>query len=348
MEAAEESRKASAPRARQRIGEHYIWSFTICGTYQATHLLGEGENGCVVRAFHILTGSEVAVKIESLPAEEGRRPFLEYEVAIYKLLTNPPLGIPSVHWSGRDGNHAVLILDRLGPNLGALQRFCRGSFTLRTICMLAEQLLSSLEFVHSRGVIVCDLKPQNIAMGVGKNANVAYLLDFGHARLYIDPDTNTHVPATNPRHTVGTPQYASVAAHARTEVSRRDDVESLLYVLLDLYHGTLPWRGQHFPDGEDWEQRVSEIKAGTVFLEFLAKLPPEFSEYHAHVTGLPFGQQPNYELLRNLFRRRMREEGWEPDSEFDWAHSDLERGTLIPDEYVIDKKYVSDMVDLDP
>lgn len=141
----------------------YIWSFTICGAYQATHFLGRGAKGLhiafatlhavveahhrylsarVVRAFHTLTGSEVAAKIEAIPSVQGKRPFLEHEIAIYKMLRGSPPGIPTVHWAGHDGNFAVLIMDRLGANLGDLHRFCRGVFTLRTICMLADKMVS--------------------------------------------------------------------------------------------------------------------------------------------------------------------------------------------------------------
>lgn len=69
--------------------------------------------------------------------------------------------------------------------------------------------------MHSRGIVMCDVKPQNFAMGVGRAANVVHLLDFGHSALYIDPNTNSQVPPERPRHALGTARYASVAAHMR-------------------------------------------------------------------------------------------------------------------------------------
>ncbi|OJT07572.1 Casein kinase I isoform alpha [Trametes pubescens] len=319
----------------------YIWSFSIRGVYQATQFLGEGANAYVFRVFHTLTGSEAAAKVEAYPIDKDRRPFLEHEIAVYKMLGGAPPGIPQMLWSGRDGNHAVLIMDRFGPNLGHLRRFCRG--------------LSRLEFVHSRGIVVCDVKPQNFAMGVGSAANVVHLLDFGHSALYLDPDNDAHVPTDRRRHALGTARYASVAAHMRQAVSRRDDIESLLYVLLDLYVGDLPWPEPYNPgpkgdDLETQERRIRESKSGSaVFTDFLVGLPAEFSAYHAHCTGLKFGEQPNYEFLRDLFRERMDVEGWALDSDFDWVSGGTrERGTLIPEEYVLDLKLVCADVDMEP
>ncbi|EIW54980.1 kinase-like protein [Trametes versicolor FP-101664 SS1] len=334
---------------------HYIWSFSIRGVYQATQFLGEGANAYVFRVFHTLTGSEAAAKIEAFPIDKDQRPFLEHEIAVYKMLGGAPPGIPRILWSGRDENHAVLIMDRFGPNLGHIRRFCRGIFTLRTICMLAEQMLTRLEFVHSRGIAMCDVKPQNFAMGVGRAANIVHLLDFGHLALYIDPNTNSQVPPDRPRHALGTARYASVAAHTRQAVSPRDDVESLLYVLLDLLVGDLPWPEPYNPgpkgdDLETQERHIRECKAGSaVFTKFLAGLPAEFSAYHAHCTGLNFGEQPDYEFLRELFRGRMDVEGWDLDSDFDWVTGGTrERGTLIPEEYVLDLKLVCADVDMEP
>lgn len=138
-------------------------------------------------------------------------------------------------------------------------------------------------------------------------------------------------------------------------MSPRDDVESLLYVLLDLLVGDLPWPEPYNPgpkddDLETQERHIRECKAGSaVFTKFLAGLPVEFSAYHAHCTGLNFGEQPEYEFLRDLFRGRMDVEGWDLDSDFDWVTGGTrERGTLIPEEYVLDLKLVCADVDMEP
>ncbi|KAI0659742.1 kinase-like protein [Cubamyces menziesii] len=328
----------------------FLCSYNVCGIYQVTHLLGGGSSGDVVRAFNTLTGEDVAIKLSRRPSDESIvQTSVKYEISVYKLIPDGIPGFPSVHYAGPDANHNVIVMDFLGPSLDALRRTCRGTFTLRTVCMLADQMIQRLEFLHSRGLVSCDIKPQNFAMGAAnKDPNTVYMFDFALAVLYIDRETGEHVPFCERRGSRGTVRYASVAAHRRHEVSRRDDIESLLYVLLEFYHGTLPWYDIPARDGRSELKIMVDIMKADVspfspFGIFLAQSPPEFTAYHAHCASLAFGQKPDYALLRGLFRERMRKEGWGADSPFDWANgSALEKGTLLPEEYVIDVKFVEE------
>ncbi|KAI0367373.1 kinase-like protein [Pilatotrama ljubarskyi] len=278
-----------------------------------------------------------------VPTDPAKPGVLEYETAVYQLIPEDTEGFPMVRWSGRDANHYVLVLDKLGPTLESLRRFCRGKFTLKTICMLADQMLHRLEFLHLCGVIHGDVKPHNFAVGEAEKRNVVHLLDLGHAKTYIDPTTGAHVPFREERHAMGTPRYASAAAHRRHEVSRRDDLESLLYVLLEFYHGSLPWRGILAPDWQTKLKRTAEMKSGDVLLGLLAQSPPEFSAFYTHCFKLLYGQAPDYDFLRRLFSTRMRMQGWTCDWEFDWVDpSGLRGGTLIPEEYVVDLDLVEE------
>ncbi|RPD61798.1 kinase-like protein [Lentinus tigrinus ALCF2SS1-7] len=322
----------------------YIQSFTVAGFIQTTHYIGTGGTGAYVwKAFNILTGSQLALKTKPIPASTGDPPAgLVHEAGIYQLLRGAREGFPTIHWSGVDGNRFVLAMDLLGPNLQSLQRLCRGSFSVRTICMLAEQMITRLQFVHSRGIISGDIKPQNYAMGIGNKCRIVHLLDFGHAAFFINPATNEHIPFHTERLASGTVRYACMAAHLGHELSRRDDLESLLYSLVELYHGQLPWAT------EQELLRVVQMKAGKEFEELLSESLPEFRAYHAHCASLSFGQAPDYTLLKNLFRERMRMEGWHHDGAFDWENATaLERGTLVPEEYVFDLRYV-ERLGLDP
>ncbi|KAJ8502280.1 hypothetical protein ONZ51_g37 [Trametes cubensis] len=327
----------------------YLYSFSICGIYQVTHVLGSGSAGHVVRAFNNLTGQDVAIKMTHRVTDETVVvTSLEYEMAVYKLIPDGTHGFPSIHYSGKDANHHVLVMDMLGPDLDAIRRACRGTFTLRTVCMLADQMLQRLQFLHSRGLVCCDVKPQNFAMGAeDKDPNTVYMFDLAHSKMYIDDETGEHLPFQERRHSRGSIRYASVPAHHRHEVSRRDDIESLLYVLLELYHGSLPWDAIPTDDGRIELKIMLDMKADvsptSPFGSLLARSPPEFAAYQAHCTNLTFGQKPDYSLLRGLFRERMRKEGWGNNSPFDWINgSVLEKGTLLPEEYVVDIKFVEE------
>ncbi|KAH9888117.1 kinase-like protein [Cubamyces lactineus] len=347
------------PPATRMDPDGYLCSYNVCGIYQVTHLLGDGSSGDVIRAFNTLTGEDVAIKLSRCPSDDrkvvhattrpGRTAVQHwYEISVYKLIPDGIPGFPSIHYAGPDANHNVIVMDILGPSLDALRRTCRGSFTLRTVCMLADQMIQRLEFLHSRGLVSCDIKPQNFAMGAAnKDPNTMYMFDFAHAALYIDRETGKHVPFCERRATRGAIRYASVAAHRRHEVSRRDDVESLLYVLLEFYHGTLPWHNIPTRDARSELKIMTDMKADTSphspFGTFLAQSPPEFKAYQSHCVSLAFGEKPDYALLHGLFRERMEKEGWRADSLFDWVDgSALEKGTLLPEEYVLNVNFVED------
>ncbi|KAI0767561.1 kinase-like protein [Fomes fomentarius] len=326
----------------------FINSFTVCGIYQVTHQIGTGSSGEVWKAFSTLTSRLFALKIEGVPADKTVPLLLQHEAGIYRLLCGAPEGIPQIHWSGIDGNQFVIVMDLLGPNLRSLQRLCRGTFTLRSICMLAEQMLDRLEFIHSRGIVSCDIKPHNFAMGFQENVRIVHLFDFSHAQLFVDPTTGAHIPFCSERSTMGTPRYASVAAHLHHEVSRRDDVESLLYVLMELYHGCLPWQDVSAQAHQERLDLIHEMKAGKGFQDYLSQSLPEFKAYHDHCSALSFGEKPKYSFLKGLFRARMLSDGWLYDWKFDWEDgASLEKGTLVPEDYVFDMQFV-ERIGLDP
>ncbi|KAI0326096.1 kinase-like protein [Cubamyces sp. BRFM 1775] len=333
----------------------YVLPYTVCGIYEVDYTLGRGPASSLMHAFSILDGTEVAMKLELLPREPSKRPLrLEYETAVYKLIPDHAEGFPKVLWSGKDGNCQVLILEMLGPTLDQLRRLCRGRFSLRTICMLADQMITRLEYLHSRGLVHGDIKPHNFAMGNGSRSGVVHLFDLEHAKMYIDPATGEHIPDSGRRHATGTVRYASIAAHSSHEVSRMDDLESLFYVLLEFYHGALPWKGALAPSWPAKVQRIGDMKADPIIMgEVLSRSPPEFAAFHTHCISLPYGATPDYALLRNLFRERIALEGWCPQApqdndginsgKFDWLDpSALPGGTLLPEEYYVHTSFLEE------
>ncbi|KAI0676289.1 kinase-like protein [Trametes maxima] len=330
------------------LKDQFIGSYSVCGLYQLTHTIGKGSTaGHIMRGFNILTGDEVAVKLVPRHNMETECPPLLYESLIYELIPRGTEGFANIHYAGIDAGHRVLVMDKLGPTLEELRHVCRGTFSLRTVCMLAEQMLNRLEFLHSRGVVCCDVKPHNFAMGMGKTAGTVHLFDFGHSRMYIDQKTGEHIPFYPVRHATGTIRYASVAAHDQYEVSRSDDIESLLYVLLEFYHGKVPWTGIHAPSWLEKVRLIRKMKADTSpngpLQTLLARSPRGFAAYLAHCKGLAYGETPDYALLRGLFRERMREERWAYDGQYDWVDGAGRRqGTLLPEEYVADMEFVEE------
>lgn len=94
--------------------------------------------GDIYLGVNIISGEEVAIKLESVKA---KHPQLEYESKVYKTLAGG-VGVPFVRWFGTECDYNAMVLDLLGPSLEDLFNFCGRKFSLKTVLLLADQLVS--------------------------------------------------------------------------------------------------------------------------------------------------------------------------------------------------------------
>ena len=137
-----------------------------------------------------------------------------------------------------------MVTDLLGPSLEDLFNLCGKQFSLKTSLMIFYQLLERIEYMHSHEMKFMhrDIKPDNIMVGLGENSNTVFMIDFGLIRSVIDTATGEHIPFTDDKNLIGTCRYASVNSHKGYELSRRDDLITLGYVIIYLAKGRLPWQ----------------------------------------------------------------------------------------------------------
>jgi len=263
----------------------------------------------------------VAIKIESA---NSRHPQLSYEYKLYTILNsgtngNRALGIPRVHWFGREGDFNVLVMDLLGMSLEDLFTHCDRKFSLKTVLMLADQLIARIGYIHSRNFIHRDIKPDNFVIGLNKYQNLVYVIDFGLAKKFRDPKTHQHIPYSELRNLTGTARYASVNTHLGIEQSRRDDLESLGFVFVYFLKGSLPWQGLRAANKKEKYDRISEKKICTPIEVLCRGLPTEFATYLNYCRSLRFDDKPDYFYLRRLFRELFQRQGYEYDLVWDWT-----------------------------
>jgi len=164
-----------------------------------------------------------------------------------------------------------------------------------------------------------DIKPDNFLMGHGKRGNQVYVIDFGLAKRFRDPKTHQHIPYREQKNLTGTARYASINAHLGIEQSRRDDLESLGYVLMYFLRGNLPWQGLKAPNKKQKYERISDKKIGTSVDQLCKGYATEFNQYLNYCRSLHFEDKPDYAYLRRLFRDLLAKDGSKYDAMFDWT-----------------------------
>lgn len=283
--------------------------------FRLVRKIGSGSFGDIYLGINITSGEEVAVKLESTKA---RHPQLLYESKLYRILQGG-VGIPHVRWYGQVREFNAMVMDLLGPSLEDLFNFCTRRLTMKTVLMLADQMIGNIEYVHNKNFIHRDIKPDNFVMGIGRNCNRVYLIDFGLAKKYRDSRTRVHIPYREDKNLTGTARYASINAHLGIEQSRRDDLESLGHVLMYFNRGSLPWQGLKAANKKQKYDKISEKKMSTP-VEILCKsFPSEFVLYLNYCRGLRFDEAPDYMYLRQLFRILFRTLNYTYDYVFDWT-----------------------------
>lgn len=277
--------------------------------------IGSGSFGEIYLGTNIQTNEEVAIKLENV---KTKHPQLLYESKLYRILQGGT-GIPNVRWFGVEGDYNVLVMDLLGPSLEDLFNFCSRKFSLKTVLMLADQMINRVEFVHSKSFLHRDIKPDNFLMGLGRRANQVYIIDFGLAKKYRDTTTHQHIPYRENKNLTGTARYASMNTHLGIEQSRRDDLESLGFVLMYFLRGSLPWQGLKAGNKKQKYDKISEKKVSTSIEALCRGYPTEFASYFHYCRSLRFDDKPDYAYLKRIFRDLFIREGFQFDYVFDWT-----------------------------
>mmetsp|Transcript_63118 Transcript_63118/g.176540 ORF Transcript_63118/g.176540 Transcript_63118/m.176540 type:complete len:377 (+) Transcript_63118:105-1235(+) len=286
----------------------------VGGKYRLGRKIGSGSFGDIYIGTNVQTGEEVAIKLESI---KSKHPQLLYESKLYKILAGG-VGVPNVHWYGVEGDYNVMVIDLLGPSLEDLFSFCNRKFSLKTVLMLADQMVNRVEYVHAKNFIHRDIKPDNFLIGHGKKSHVIYIIDFGLAKKYCDPKTHQHIPYRENKSLTGTARYASVNAHLGIEQSRRDDLEAIGYVLMYFNRGQLPWQGFQANTKEEKYHRIMESKRSTSAETLCKGYPAVFASYLNYCRAMRFEDRPDYAYLRRLLKDLFMREGFVNDGMFDW------------------------------
>lgn len=271
-----------------------IMQTVISNKYKLIEKIGSGSFGEIYKGINIRTKENVAIKVEPLSNETK---LLKNETKVYQYLGNIQ-GIPQVKWYGVDEHNSYMVLKLLGCSLTDVVKK-HGGFSLKNAKYFIKQILNITKKIHEKELLHRDIKPDNFLFGLQDDINTIHIIDFGFCKRYLDND-GKHIPYKVEKTPLGTPNYISINVHEGIEPSRRDDLESVGYLLIYMLNSSLPWDelNDYIQDYKNVNNQM-KIKKMNLFKD--ERLPQELIKYLSYCRNLTFEETPNYEYLLALF-----------------------------------------------
>ena len=279
--------------------------------------IGSGSFGQVLYGKHKNTSLEVAVKvISSDTSNDTIRKEINFSKQLQKII-----GFPTIYYTCVYDKKNIIVESLLGPSLDKLFKYCGRKFPLKTVCLIGKEIVKRLEDMHERGVLHRDLKPNNLTWGnfnssynnisnynsinnICNNLDIKtiFLIDFGLSCSFLEGGLNSkHYKIKENLSFVGTLRYASLNSHKGIRQSRRDDLESMIYILIYFLKGKLPWQDVKAKQKEERHKLITEIKSKVTIESLCESLPSEFAELLTYVKGLEFDEKPYYSKFYAFF-----------------------------------------------
>ena len=273
--------------------------------YRTLKKIAKGAFSEIYSGVNIHNNEKIAFKIEN---RNKLNKYLESEC--YTLFSLRNIGIPKVLSFGHNKEYDILIMPLLGKSLLDLFISKNANYEFKDICLIAIQIIDRIQWVHSRKIIHRDIKPDNFLIGLD-DPHIIYLIDFGLSKKYQSTKTGKHIKLCEVKKFTGSIIYGSINSLRFREQSRRDDLESIGYMLIHLMKGSLPWQRVKVDNKKESYLKVAQLKYYIKPEKLCENLPNEFVDYIKYVKQLKFEEDPNYAYLRNLFIQMMKKQGFE-------------------------------------
>jgi serine/threonine protein kinase len=298
------------------------------GEFEATKRLGAGCFGEVYRGKK-LDGSDVAIKFETKQGKSA--PQLEHEMEVLSNLRagyETIQGIVECFFYGVENQHNCMVMELLGKSLEDRMVECKNRMTVKSVVLIAEQVLQRIEFLHCKGLVHRDIKPENFMFGIKNKCHHVYIIDFGLSKKYWDDSKNQHCNIRQKLSLTGTARYASINAHKGVEQSRRDDLEAIGHMFLYFLRGALPWSGLDAKTQEEKYRKICMKKEQTDLGELCKGFPDGFRDYLQTARTLEFEKMPDYEKLFDMIHTARPANA--KDHEYEWFDNKVIKRENIP------------------
>ena len=275
----------------------------ICkNKYKIQNKINEGSFGSVYKANNTITNEVVAIKFEK---KSDTIKSLKNEAKIYQYLGKIE-GFPIIKMFGTTDQYNYLVMNLLGNSLlNVINNY--NKLSLKTVLVLGIQIIQRIKSLHEKCLLHRDIKPSNFLFGLEYESNKLFIIDFGFTKRY---DYNgIHINKKNIRKTIGSTNYCSINVHNYIEPSRRDDLESVIYVILTMLVGKLKWFNN--PNLSD----ILLLKEKLLF----DNIPSFIKLMLNHIRNLNFDEKPDYNYLIDLMKKEFKDNDFNNSLDFEWS-----------------------------
>ncbi|KAF8841220.1 kinase-like protein [Paxillus ammoniavirescens] len=291
----------------------------IANRYKLVKIIGQGGVADVYEGIDQETNTPVAIKI----TVGLGLPVLQQEFQVLDDLKGT-MGVPrALHLEHAEvQGYTALVIELCGPTLDHLRERCGGKFTIKTVCLIARQMITRLRFIHDKYYVLNWLMPASLLLGpVGADSetkNLIHLTGFGLAKQFSDDTSESDANAS-----LSSIPEPKQQIHEREQkgFSRKDDLHRLGYVLA------------YFLQGGSWESVIrwptdndAMIRTRGSVSKIFAKSPAQFTSYMTYVHELDYTVTPDYDYLQRLFDEVLEESSERDDGVYDWMLLDNGKG----------------------
>ena len=305
-----------------KIGNNLLKKL-IFGKYKINKKIGIGSHSIIFSGININNKELVALKIQ----KKGFIINENIEKEAYYLLQLKGYGVPRIISFGHIGKYNVLIEELLGESLEDLFKKNKNKekvIILKDMLMTGIQLIDRIEYIHSNNIVHLDIKPSNFVVGY-KDPSLIYIIDFGLSKKYKSSRTGKHIIFSKRKYFQGNIKFSSVNNMRGIVSSRRDDLESIGYMLIYLYESKLPWEKIEAINKLEIVEKIFYIKKQISMNTLCKNLPKEMTEFMVYIKSLKFNEKPNYNYLKNLLEIMLKKINNVNDLKFSWIKEDSNR-----------------------